>query len=60
MIKVITDIDVMHRICEDERRNGRKIGLVPTMGAFHEGHFSLIRRALDKSDFVVGVVGLGV
>jgi len=53
VIEVISDIDRMRQICEDKRLKGLKIGLVPTMGAFHEGHVSLIRRALKKSDFVV-------
>jgi pantoate--beta-alanine ligase len=36
-----------------ERRAGRRIGLVPTMGAFHDGHLSLIRRARRDCDVVV-------
>ena len=37
----------------DARRDGTRIGLVPTMGAFHDGHISLMRRAKEMSDFVV-------
>ncbi len=35
------------------RREGRTIGLVPTMGALHDGHLSLIRRARRECDVVV-------
>jgi pantoate--beta-alanine ligase len=38
---------------DPERRRGRRIGLVPTMGFFHEGHLELIRRARSECDVVV-------
>ena len=36
-----------------DRRAGRRIGLVPTMGYFHDGHLSLMRRAREESELVV-------
>jgi pantoate--beta-alanine ligase len=37
----------------EPRRAGRSIGLVPTMGAFHDGHLELMRRARAENDVVV-------
>ena len=50
LVRTVADL---RRALEGPRRQGRTIGLVPTMGAFHEGHLSLIRRARRECDVVV-------
>lgn len=38
---------------EDLRRDGRKIAVVPTMGALHQGHLELVRHARSRADVVI-------
>ena len=52
----ITTIDPLRRELDGHRREGRTIGLVPTMGALHEGHASLIRAAAAHRDVVVTTI----
>jgi pantoate--beta-alanine ligase len=53
---VLTAPEEMRAACDDARRKGNRVGLVPTMGALHEGHATLIREASLRSQFVVVTV----
>ncbi len=47
------DLADVRACCDDARRAGGRVGLVPTMGFFHEGHRSLMRAARPANDLVV-------
>jgi pantoate--beta-alanine ligase len=51
--QVISTLPALRRAIANFRARGRTIALVPTMGALHEGHFSLVRRAQSRADCVV-------
>lgn len=52
-MKLIKNIVELENCLFDARKEGKKIGLVPTMGALHEGHASLIRRCAAENDIAV-------
>ncbi len=52
-MKVVKTVAEMRRLVADARGGAKQIGLVPTMGALHEGHYSLMDAARRECDFVV-------
>jgi len=52
-MKLIHTIEDLQRNLTEARAKGEKIGLVPTMGALHEGHASLVRRCVAENDVTV-------
>ena len=52
-MKLVHTIQELRAELDIQRKAGKKIGFVPTMGALHEGHASLVRRAVAENDVVV-------
>ena len=52
-MKLVKTVAELQAIVKEVKRSGRTIGLVPTMGALHEGHASLIRAAHAENDFTI-------
>lgn len=52
-MKLAKTIQSVRALVQKARSRNKKIGLVPTMGAFHPGHISLIETAVKECDFVV-------
>ena len=52
-MKVVEKIDELRKALTPYSKSEKTIGFVPTMGALHKGHISLIKTAKKKSDFVV-------
>ena len=52
-MEIAKTIKKLKSLLDAARREGKTVGLVPTMGALHEGHASLVRRSVKENGFTV-------
>ncbi|MBF0976504.1 MAG: pantoate--beta-alanine ligase, partial [Bacteroidetes bacterium] len=52
-MKVINKTSDLQAIIEQFKNDGKSIGLVPTMGALHKGHLSLVKNSISNNDITV-------
>jgi pantoate--beta-alanine ligase len=55
-MKVISGICELKECLSEERRQNKTVGFVPTMGALHDGHISLVKRCVDENDICVASI----
>lgn len=55
-MQIIRDLDALRQAISIMKAQGGRIALVPTMGALHEGHMSLVRRARESADHVIASI----
>ena len=55
-LPILRDAATLHATIQGWRRAGLRVALVPTMGALHEGHLSLVRAALNRADRCVTTI----
>lgn len=55
-MQIIRDISALRRAVDLRRTAGKKIALVPTMGALHEGHMALVQQAHRHADHVIASI----
>ena len=55
-MQIFEEIEPIRAYLDDQRRKGKSIGLVPTMGALHQGHLSLIGASKGENDITVGTI----
>ncbi len=52
-MQIVKSIAQIKEIVKEQRKLGKTIGLVPTMGFLHEGHISLAKTSIEENDFTV-------